>query len=146
MDTTARIVVIGDSLSTGLGTSPNQAWPKLLQSSVRLPGKRAVEITNAAENGSGYLATGVEGDTFRMEVQAAVTPETDVILFFGSDNDVGANPEELKAAVTSTFGAASSLAPKATLVAIGPLSGSEEPDQVLAEVCSSEVSAAQDMG
>jgi hypothetical protein len=145
MDPTVKVVVIGDSLSTGLGTSPKRAWPKLLQS-VPLPDKRAVEIFNAAENGSGYLATGVEGDTFRMEVQAAVTPATDVILFFGSDNDMGADPEELKAAVASTFDAASSLAPKATLVAIGPLSGGEGPDQVLAEVCSSEASAAQDMG
>jgi acyl-CoA thioesterase-1 len=145
MDTAVRVVVIGDSLSTGLGTSPKQAWPKLLQS-VRLPGNRAVEITNAAENGSGYLATGVEGDTFGMEVQAAVTPATDVILFFGSDNDMGADPEELKAAVASTFDAAASLAPKATLVAIGPLSGSEGTDQVLADVCSSDASAAQDRG
>lgn len=144
-DPTVRVVVIGDSLSTGLGTSPKQAWPKLLQS-VPLPGKRAVRIINAAENGSGYLATGVDGDTFRMEVQAAVTPATDVILFFGSDNDMGADPEELKAAVTSTFDAASSLAPKATLVAIGPLSGSEGPDQVLADVCSSDAFAAQNMG
>ena len=142
---TVRVVVIGDSLSTGLGTSPKQAWPKLLQS-LPLPGNRAVEIINAAENGSGYLATGVQGDTFGTEVQAAVTPATDVILFFGSDNDMGADPEELKAAVASTFDAASSLAPKATLVAIGPLSGSEEQDQVLADVRSSDASAAQDRG
>jgi acyl-CoA thioesterase-1 len=145
MDPTVRVVVIGDSLSTGLGTSPKQAWPTLLQSA-HLPGNRAVEIINAAENGSGYLATGVDGDTFRMEVEAAVTPATEVILFFGSDNDAGADPEELKAAVTSTFHAASSLAPKATLVAIGPLSPSDRPDQVLADVRSSDASAAQDMG
>ncbi len=144
-DTTVRVVVIGDSLSTGLGTSPKQAWPELLKA-VPLPDKRAVEITNAAENGSGYLATGVEGDTFRMEVQASVTPATDVILFFGSDNDTGTDPEDLKAAVTSTFDAASSLAPKATLVAIGPLSSDEGPDQILADVCSSVASAAQNMG
>ncbi|MDQ0664645.1 acyl-CoA thioesterase-1 [Arthrobacter ulcerisalmonis] len=144
-DTTVRVVVIGDSLSTGLGTSSQQAWPELLKA-VPLPDKRALEITNAAENGSGYLATGVEGDSFRMEVQAAVTPETDVILFFGSDNDTGTDPEELKAAVTLTFDAASSLAPKATLVAIGPLSGDEWPDQMLADVCSSVASAAQGVG
>lgn len=137
MDPPVRVVVIGDSLSTGLGTSPKQAWPKLLQS-VPLPDKRSVEIVNAAENGSGYLATGVDGDTFRMEVEGAVTPATDVILFFGSDNDTGADPEELKAAVASTFDAASSLVPKAILVAIGPLSGGERPDPVLAHVRSSD--------
>jgi acyl-CoA thioesterase I len=144
-DTTVRVVVIGDSLSTGLGTSPRQAWPKLLQS-VHLPDKRAVEITNAAENGSGYLAIGEEGDTFGMEVQAAVTPEADVIIFFGSDNDMGADPDELRAAVESTLVAASSRAPKATLVAIGPMSGSDVPDQVLAEVRGSDASAAQNSG
>ncbi|BCW77930.1 MULTISPECIES: SGNH/GDSL hydrolase family protein [unclassified Arthrobacter] len=141
----ARVVVIGDSLSTGLGTSPQQAWPELLKSA---PGfdKRAVEITNAAENGSGYIATGVDGDTFHGEVQAAVTPSTDVILFFGSDNDAGTDPEELKAAVASTFDAASSLAPQASLVAIGPLTGSEGLDQVLAAVCRSDASAVRDKG
>ena len=141
----ARVVVIGDSLSTGLGTSPQQAWPELLKL-VPVPDKRAVEITNAAENGSGYVATGVDGDTFRGEVQAAVTPSTDVILFFGSDNDAGTDPEELKAAVASTFYAASSLAPKARLVAIGPLAGSEGLAQVLADVCRSVASAAHDQG
>jgi lysophospholipase L1-like esterase len=137
--------VIGDSLSTGLGTSTKQAWPRLLQS-VHLPDKRAVAITNAAENGSGYLATGVEGDTFGMEVQAAVTPAADVIIFFGSDNDAGADPEELTGAVTSAFVAASSLAPRATLVAVGPLSGSGEPDPALADVRDSDASAAQNVG
>lgn len=140
-----RVVVIGDSLSTGLGTSPKQAWPKLLQS-VRLPDKRSIKIINAAENGSGYLATGVDGDTFRMEVEAAVTPATDVIMFFGSDNDTGADPEELKAAVASTFDAASARAPKAILVAIGPLAGGEETDQALSELSNSDASAAKNVG
>jgi lysophospholipase L1-like esterase len=140
---TAKVVVIGDSLSTGFGTSPQLAWPELFKL-VPVPGKRALAITNASENGSGYLATGFEGNTFRMEVQAAVTPSTDVILFFGSDNDAGTNPEELKAAVASTFDTASSLAPKAILVAIGPLTGSEAQGQILADVCHSEASAAHD--
>lgn len=140
-----RVVVIGDSLSTGLGTSPKQAWPNLLQS-VSLTEKRSVEIDNAAENGSGYLAIGVDGDTFRMEVEAAVTPATDVILFFGSDNDTGADPGELKAAVASTFDAASARAPKAILVAIGPLSGDEGTNLVLSDVCSSDASAAKNAG
>lgn len=142
---TAKVVVIGDSLSTGLGTSPEQAWPELLKL-VPNPQKDAVAITNVAENGSGYLATGVEGGTFRMEVQAAVTPSTDVILFFGSDNDVGTDPEELKAAAAATFDAASSIAPRASLIAIGPLAGSEWPDQMLADVRRSDASAAHDKG
>ncbi|MDQ0674030.1 acyl-CoA thioesterase-1 [Pseudarthrobacter siccitolerans] len=140
-----RIVVIGDSLSTGYGTSPNQAWPKLLQQA-HLNGKRPVQVTNAAENGSGYLVAGEDGNTFSTEVEVAVGPDTDVVVFFGSDNDWGADPEELREAAASTFAAASSRAPQAVLVAVGPLSGSEEPDPVLAEVRDSTASAAQNMG
>lgn len=144
-DSALRVVVIGDSLSTGYGTSPDQAWPKLLQSG-HLPNERPVQVTNAAENGSGYMVPGEYGHTFSSEVQAAVAPNADVVVFFGSDNDMGADPEELRKAAASTFAAASSLAPQAFLVAVGPLSGSQEPDPVLAGVRDSAASAAQDTG
>lgn len=144
-DPAVRVVVIGDSLSTGYGTSPDQAWPKLLESG-HLPGKRPVQIINAAENGSGYLVAGEYGHTFSTEVQAAVDPDADVVVFFGSDNDAGQDPRELREAVASTFAAAASLAPQAVLVAVGPLSGSEEPDPVLAGVRDSAASAAQNLG
>jgi lysophospholipase L1-like esterase len=144
-DPAVRIVVIGDSLSTGYGTSADQAWPTLLQSQ-HLPDKRPVQVINAAENGSGYVVAGEYGHTFSSEVQAAVHPDADVVVFFGSDNDMGADPGELKEAAAATFAAASSLAPRAVLVAVGPLSGSEEPDPVLAAVRDSAASAAQDMG
>jgi lysophospholipase L1-like esterase len=144
-DTTVRVVVIGDSLSTGLGTSPEQAWPELLQSA-RLSNQRPVQVTNASENGSGYLVPGDDGDTFSMEVQEAVSPDTDVVVFFGSDNDAGARPGELMDAAVLAFAAASSVAPNAVLVAVGPLSGSEETDPALADVRDIEASAAQYMG
>jgi lysophospholipase L1-like esterase len=144
-DTTVRVVVIGDSLSTGLGTSPEQAWPELLQSA-HLSNERPVQVTNAAENGSGYLVSGDDGGTFATEVEAAVSPDADVVVFFGSDNDTGAGPEELRDAAVLTFAAASSLAPNAVLVAVGPLSGSEETDPALADVRDVEASAAQYMG
>ncbi|MGX5714890.1 SGNH/GDSL hydrolase family protein [Arthrobacter sp. MAHUQ-56] len=139
-----RVVVIGDSLSTGLGTSADEAWPALLKS-VPLLNNRTLQVANAAENGSGYLVTGERGDTFRDEVQAAVGPDTDVVVFFGSDNDEGTDPAALRAAAASTFAAATAAAPKAVLVAVGPLSGSDEPDPELAGVRDSAAAAAQDM-
>jgi lysophospholipase L1-like esterase len=143
--TAVRVVVIGDSLSTGLGTSPEQAWPELLQSA-HLSNTQPVQVTNAAENGSGYLMAGDDGNTFTMEVQAAVSADADVVVFFGSDHDWGADPGELRDAAAATFAAASSLAPNAVLVAVGPLSGSEEPDPVLADLRDTQASAAQNMG
>jgi acyl-CoA thioesterase-1 len=143
-DSPVHVVVIGDSLSTGYGTSPKQAWPKLLQAN--LLANRPVRVTNASENGSGYLVTGEDGNTFSMEVRAAVGPDADVVVFFGSDNDVGADPAELRDAAASAFAAASSRAPQAVLVAVGPLSGTEEPDPALAGVRDSAASAAQSTG
>jgi lysophospholipase L1-like esterase len=140
-----KVVVIGDSLSTGLGTSPRLAWPRLLQAA-HLADRRPVQVTNAAENGSGYLVPGDDGDTFTTEVESAVSADADVVVFFGSDNDTGADPVELRDAAASTFAAASSLAPNAVLVAVGPLSGSMEPDPVLADVRDAQASVAQDMG
>ncbi|MHC6593444.1 SGNH/GDSL hydrolase family protein [Arthrobacter sp. C152] len=140
-----RVVVIGDSLSTGFGTSADEAWPVLLRS-VPLPGNRSVQVTNAAENGSGYVVPGERGDTFTSEVQAAVGADTDVVVFFGSDNDEGTDPDALREAAASAFAEASVLAPKAVLVAVGPLSGTDEPDPELASVRDFTASAAQDKG
>lgn len=143
--TTVKVVVIGDSLSTGFGTSPEQAWPELLQSA-HLSNARPLQVSNAAENGSGYVAAGDEGDTFATQVQAAVRPDSDVVVFFGSDNDAGTAPGELGDAASLAFAAASSLAPKAVLVAVGPLSGSDEQDPLLADVRDGEAAAARNMG
>jgi lysophospholipase L1-like esterase len=144
-DNAVRVVVIGDSLSTGLGTSPEQAWPELLES-MQLSNARPVQVTNAAENGSGYVVAGDDGDTFTMEVQAAVSPDADVIVFFGSDNDAGAAADELRDAAVLTFAAASSAAPHAVLIAVGPPSGSKETDPLVADIRDVEASAAQNMG
>lgn len=140
---TLRIVVVGDSLSTGYGTSPDSAWPVLLQS-VALPDDRTVRVTNVAENGSGYVVAGEYGHAFSDEVRAAVGPTTDVVVFFGSDNDLGEDPETIRDAAASTFAEASELAPNAVLVAVGPLSATEEPDPLLAEVRDAAASAAED--
>jgi lysophospholipase L1-like esterase len=140
-----QVVVIGDSLSTGYGTSPDQAWPTLLQQA-HLLDKRPVQVINAAENGSGYLVAGEHGHTFSTEVEAAVGPDADVVVFFGSDNDWGADPKQLSEAATSTFAAASSRAPDAVLVAVGPLSAEDEPHPALAGVRDSAASAAENMG
>ncbi|VXB95834.1 Lysophospholipase L1 [Arthrobacter sp. 9AX] len=144
-DAPVKVVVIGDSLSTGYGTSPDQAWPLLLQQAHQIQA-RTVQVTNAAENGSGYLVPGDYGNTFSTEVQAAVGPDADVVVFFGSDNDWAADPEDLREAAASTFAAASELAPQAVLVAVGPLSGSDEPDPALVGVRDSAAAAAQNMG
>lgn len=115
-----RVVVIGDSLSTGYGTSPAEAWPRLLGQELQ-PGQQPVEITNAAKDGAGYVTAGEAGETFGSQIAATVDSSTDVVVFFGSDNDAGQDPADLKAAVAGALAETRALAPHAARIVIGPL-------------------------
>ena len=108
--------VIGDSLSTGVATG-GEAWTRNAEP---LFGgtQRNVLFVNAAENGAGYVARGSNGDTFLAEVDKVVSKRAQIVLLFGSDNDV-AEPG-LDAAVAQTFRRVRALAPLATLIVIGP--------------------------
>lgn len=45
---TYRILAIGDSFTFGVGVKPEEAWPKLLEKSITIPGKK-LEIVNAGK-------------------------------------------------------------------------------------------------
>jgi len=57
-----RLVVIGDSLSTGIDT-PGNPWTREAQALFATRGLE-VQITNASENGAGYAASGDNGHVF----------------------------------------------------------------------------------
>ncbi|WP_285245778.1 SGNH/GDSL hydrolase family protein [Pseudarthrobacter sp. fls2-241-R2A-127] len=117
-----RIVIIGDSLSTGYGTAPEEAWPRLLEQDLRSQRQRhPVEVINAAQDGAGYIAVGDDGGAFGSQINATIDASTDIVVFFGSDNDAGQDPGELKSAITDALQASNKLAPHATRIMIGPL-------------------------
>jgi acyl-CoA thioesterase I len=120
-DAPERVTIIGDSLSTGFGTSPEDAWPSQL-ATVLQSGPQPVEITNASKNGSGYLTPGDGGETFASQIAESVTSQTNVVILFGSDNDVDQDPAELEGAVSDALAAAKARAPQAARIVIGPLS------------------------
>lgn len=137
-----RIVVVGDSLSTGYGTSPQLAWPALLSADPRFRGN--VNIVNAAENGSGYLSQGDFDGTFGTQVSKSVTPDSDIIVFFGSENDIGYTPNAVHDAATATLHAAQAIAPNARLIVIGPPSYTSEPEPERLDVSREIQEAARD--
>ncbi|NUP73637.1 MAG: SGNH/GDSL hydrolase family protein, partial [Sinomonas sp.] len=102
LPTRERLVVVGDSLSTGFGTSAAASWPVLLERAEE-SGLERLDVVNAAENGSGYVTPGEDGDTFGNEVAQYVSTETRVVLFFGSDNDLGSPPDQITDAAASAF-------------------------------------------
>jgi lysophospholipase L1-like esterase len=113
------VVVIGDSLSTGFGTSAKDAWPNLIDSDAR-EDSDPLNVVNVAQNGSGYLQVGWNKSTFGSQVQQAVTPDTDLVVFFGSENDRGFDPKKLTAAMTDAYTAAKEKSPNATVLVVGP--------------------------
>lgn len=140
-----RVVVIGDSLSTGYGTSPEEAWPRQLGSDLR-PGQQPVEIINAARDGAGYVATDEGGETFGSQVAATLDASTDIVVFFGSDNDAGQDPADVKAAVEDALAESRTVAPHADLVVIGPLTAFDPAETDLDVIRDQERTAALDAG
>ncbi|MDQ0708369.1 acyl-CoA thioesterase-1 [Arthrobacter woluwensis] len=126
----SNVVIIGDSLSTGFGTSPEQAWPTLLSQRFTTQ-EPSLILVNGAQNGSGYVTTGSEGDTFGAEVQRYVNAWTRTVLFFGSDNDLGEDPPQIKQAALAALQDVRLRAPHARRIVVGPPAYSADPDQDL---------------
>lgn len=140
-----RIVIIGDSLSTGYGTSPEEAWPRLLSEELR-SAPVPVKITSAAQNGAGYLAIGDEDATFTSQISTSVKSSTDIVVLFGSDNDAGQNATELRAALTDALTETKDLAPHARSIMIGPLTGFDTLEADVTVIRDQERAAALDAG
>lgn len=138
-----RVVVVGDSLSTGHGTSPQQAWPALMRKD---PLGAGLEVVNAAENGSGYLSTGDLDGTFGTEVEDFVTPDTGIVVFFGSENDLGFAPADVGGAALAAMDRAEALAPEAKIIVVGPPSYSATPDPALVDISDQLRAAARQAG
>ncbi|RKR30506.1 lysophospholipase L1-like esterase [Arthrobacter oryzae] len=141
----ARIVVIGDSLSTGLGTSPDMAWPNLVRNGTS-GGKRPLAIVDAAVNGSGYVSQGDGGSTFLSQVDGSVQKTTQMVLVFGSENDMGTDGSVLKEAVSKTLAEISAKAPDAKIVVVGPPSYTNAPEPARLQVRDEDRAAATEAG
>lgn len=138
-----RVVVVGDSLSTGHGTSPQQAWPALMRTDPQVAG---LEVVNAAEDGSGYLSPGDFGGTFGTEVDDFVTANTGVVVFFGSENDLGYAPSDIGDAALAAMDRAAALAPAAKIIVVGPPSYTAIPDPGLVDISDQLKAAARQAG
>ncbi|WP_125614531.1 SGNH/GDSL hydrolase family protein [Specibacter cremeus] len=119
---TIQVDVIGDSLSTGFKT-PGNTWVGQAQQLVAGMGLKA-QITNASENGAGYVQTGENGNVFLNLVNRIVNDKSQVVLVFGSDNDAG--QPGVAAAVQKTLDRIRVLSPHATLIVVGPTSESND--------------------
>ena len=128
-----HVAVIGDSYTTGTnegGQGPKawtaRAWQTLARQGVRV----AADV--ASEGGAGYGVRGNHGSVFEDLTARAVHPDDALVVFFGSRNDQGVDPERLAAMAHDTFDLAHRTAPSARLLVIGPpWPTADVPDSVL---------------
>lgn len=118
-DDVTTVVVLGDSISTGLGTWPEHAWPNLLQESYIDRGM-SVDVINGAQNGAGYVNVGPSGLTIGDEVERTVPAGADVVVLFGSINDRRYPEKEIRDGAGEAFANIKQMTEGAEIVVVGP--------------------------
>jgi lysophospholipase L1-like esterase len=116
-----RIAVIGDSYTNGtaIGGQGANAWPVLTWKALARRGMQVMADV-AAEGRAGYGVRGDQGSLFADLTPRAVRPEDAVVVFYGSRNDQGVDPNVLSGEVFKAFSLARGIAPAARLLVIGP--------------------------
>jgi len=137
-----HVDVIGDSLSTGFRT-PGVTWPAEAQPLLASQGLQ-VQITNASENGAGYVQHGEDGDVFLDLVNRIVNSQSQLVVLFGSDNDTG--DTGVAAAIQATLARVKVLAPDATVIVVGPTSESDDAQGLLSTIRESLADGAAGIG
>lgn len=128
---TTSIAVIGDSYTGGSkeGGMEDVNWVPLAQYALSSK-DRPVRIRAESAGGSGYVNVGPTGKVFSDLVAEAIRPGTDLIVFFGSRNDM----EEatlVGRAATSAFDEATAVSPSGELLVIGaPWVDSDVPQSI----------------
>ena len=74
----------------------------------------------AAEGRAGYGVRGDQGNLFGDLTPRAVKPDDALVVFYGSRNDQGVDPNVLSGEVFHAFAQAHGIAPNARLLVIGP--------------------------
>ena len=130
-----HVAVIGDSYTSGTdegGQGPNawtaRTWETLAHQGVHI----APDVVS--EGRAGYGVIGDHGSYFEDLTARAVRPNDALVVFFGSRNDQGVDPELLSEKASSTFDLARRIAPSARLLVIGPPWPTADPPDALLQV------------
>lgn len=119
-----RVAVIGDSIESGLGVEPSEAWPALLAA------EHGWRLDNLSEPGAGFVAKGPDGKTFSAQVDAAVATKPDVVLIGASDNDLDADESQVASAMRQAVDRLRTALPEARIVGYNALTGEASDDDL----------------
>jgi acyl-CoA thioesterase-1 len=109
------VVAIGDSIMEGHGLDPSQAWPAVLAQ------EYGWRLTNLASDGSGFVTSGNNGDTFADQVAVAARLNPSIVLVSGSSNDLGSDDTMIAGETAATIRALHAALPRAEILAVSPV-------------------------
>lgn len=114
------VAVVGDSYTAGtqFGGKGTRAWPQMAWQFLAGKGLPVDAAVNA-EGGAGYERNGAHGGTFETLTGTAAEKNDQLLVFFGSINDLPSDPS-FPLRVNRTFRLARALAPDARILVIGP--------------------------
>lgn len=119
-----RVAIVGDSIESGLGLEPSEAWPALVAQS------RGWRLDNLSVPGAGFVAQGSDGHDFSAQVDTAIAAKAQLVLIGASDNDLGQNLAEVSSAMKTAVDRLHSDLPDARIVGFNALSGAASDDDL----------------
>jgi acyl-CoA thioesterase-1 len=125
---TVEAVAIGDSIAFGKGVTPQEAWPALVSAD------HGWRLTDLAVSGSGFVKPGWNGTTYRQQVDAALRLQPQVILLAATRNDREQDPAAVTANADRMLRELRERFPKATIVGITGVWGSDQPPATMTRV------------
>ncbi|MGD8193546.1 SGNH/GDSL hydrolase family protein [Herbiconiux sp. P18] len=141
LDTTGpqSVVTIGDSIMSGNGVWPDEAWPAVVAEA------NGWQLDNLAEDGAGFAQKGDDEHTFAEQVtQAASAPDAPaLIIVSASSNDLGRDPAKVAHAAKKAFKALHDAFPHSTIVGLSAIWGDEPEPPELTEINSAVEGAAE---
>ena len=117
------VAVIGDSIESGTGLRPAEAWPALVAVD------RRWELENYSVPGAGFVALGDEQD-FGAQVDQAIALRADMVLIGASDNDLGRDVSTVSAAMTAAVQRLRTALPHACILGFNALTGEASDDDL----------------
>lgn len=137
----AVIVTIGDSIMSGYGLDPDEAWPVLLAT------KEDVSVTNLACAGAGFVRIGDCGTDFSGLIEQAQDQQPEMIIIQSSDNDAYEDESSISTATTDTIRALHKAVPSAHIVGLSTIWNLPyEPPETIAAASASLQAAVEAVG
>ena len=118
------VAVIGDSIESGAGLPPADAWPALVAVD------RHWELENYSVPGAGFVTHGGDEQGFGAQVDQAIALRPDMVLIGASDNDLGRVVSTVSAAMTAAVERLRTALPHARIVGFNALTGQASDDDL----------------